>query len=364
MSATEEVEPLRRDNVSAFAAAPQVGVASSPWVMVAAVSGALALGVLAFMTLNAGRLETAREDASPQPITPQPDYDAVPYDTGDSRYDRVVPDTDYPAQPFEALQPEGAAPAANPLSGDARLHSPALIVDLSAEQGSTGGPSPQAIAGAAAGDALSGNERFAARFQGAGQAAQARPLPNPEATIPQGTMIAAVLETAINSDLPGYVRALVSRDVRSFDGRNVLIPRGSRLIGQYRASSELGQSRAFVIWTRVIRPDGVSVDLNSPGTDSLGRGGLEGETDRHFFRRFGGAILLTLLGGAAEAVANDGGSDTQVVVGVARGGGDAASAALAEEINIPPTINVAQGAPVRIFVSRDLDFSAVSGRAP
>src|SRR6185312_11324235 len=181
-------------------------------------------------------------------------------------------------------------------------------------------------------------------------------------TIPQGSIISAVLETAINSDLPGYVRALVSRDVSSFDGARVLAPRGSRLIGQYRAGVALGASRVFVVWTRLIRPDGVTIDLNSPGADALGRGGLEGETDRHFFQRFGGAILLTLLGGATNAVTAD--RDTQVIIGVARGGGDAASTALQQEINISPTIRVAQGTPIRIFVSRDLDFSGVAGASP
>ncbi|MGQ4828530.1 TrbI/VirB10 family protein, partial [Enterococcus faecalis] len=79
-----------------------------------------------------------------------------------------------------------------------------------------------------------------------------------------------------NSDLPGFVRAVVSRDVTGFDGNRVLIPAGSRLIGQYRSGLAAGQSRAFVIWTRMIRPDGVSVALGSPVTDTLGRAGLGG----------------------------------------------------------------------------------------
>jgi type IV secretion system protein VirB10 len=356
----DEFEPLRRDNLSAFQAAPQVGVTSSPWTLVMGICAAAALGLWVFASLSAGRQEgagvappprqTEVVQAPPAYVVPTPDYEA---DLG--------PEPDYEAQSPDVDVLPMAAPPADPMSPDARLHSPALVIDLSEpEANRSGGPGAQAIAAAVGGQGLSGNESFAARF-GAGQAALARPLANPGMTISQGVIIDGVLETAINSDLPGYVRALVSRDVSSFDGRTVLVPRGSRLIGQYRASSELGQSRAFVIWTRLIRPDGVSVDINSPGADSLGRGGLEGKTDRHFFRRFGGAILLTLIGGAANAVGDD--TDTQVVVGVARGGGDAASAALSQEINIPPTISVRQGTPVRIFVARDLDFSSVSGRA-
>ena len=87
----------------------------------------------------------------------------------------------------------------------------------------------------------------------------------------QGTLIPAVLETAIDTDLPGYVRAVVSRDVRSFDGSKVLIPRSSRLIGQYKSGLADGQTRAYVIWSRLIRPDGVSVALGSPAVDFSGR---------------------------------------------------------------------------------------------
>jgi type IV secretion system protein VirB10 len=358
MSDANDLEPLRRDNLSAFQAAPSVGVASSPWALALGVISAAALGLLVFAALDASRQQAAKiETPAPERVVVQPPPAYVAPPAYEAELEPMPPFEEEPSAEVLPLE----APQADPLSADARLHSPALIIDLSTPEGAgPGGPSAQAIAGAIAGDALSGNERFAARF-GGGQAAQARPLANPSMTIPQGAIIAGVLETAINSDLPGYVRALVSRDVRGFDGDAVLVPRGSRLIGQYRASSDLGQSRAFVIWTRLIRPDGVSIDINSPGADALGRGGLEGETDRHFFRRFGGAILLTLLGGAADAVGDD--SDTQVVVGVARGGSDAASAALSEEINIPPTISVAQGTPVRIFVARDLDFSSVSGRA-
>jgi type IV secretion system protein VirB10 len=83
-----------------------------------------------------------------------------------------------------------------------------------------------------------------------------------------------VLETAIDSDLPGYVRAVVSQDVRSFDGARVLIPRSSRLIGQYKSGVASGQTRAYVVWSRLIRPDGVSVALASPAIDDAGRTGL------------------------------------------------------------------------------------------
>ena len=99
---------------------------------------------------------------------------------------------------------------------------------------------------------------------------------NPATTVTEGTMIPAVLETAINTDVPGYVRAVVSQDVRSFDGTTVLIQRGSRLIGQYQSGVQQGQKRAYVVWTRLIRPDGASINIASPavGFDGRNRWGI------------------------------------------------------------------------------------------
>src|SRR5690606_4525470 len=106
---------------------------------------------------------------------------------------------------------------------------------------------------------------FASRVGGVGGApATAASAFDPRTTVTQGTMIPAVLETAINTDVPGYVRAVVSQDVRSFDGTRILVPRSSRLIGQYQSGLQAGQKRAYVIWTRLIRPDGISVALASP----------------------------------------------------------------------------------------------------
>lgn len=348
--------PLGRDNLQAFDAAPQVAVGSSPLAAPAGVVAACALGLVVFVVMNGNRLQAAVETDVERGRAGAERMEMTLAPSASVEQDWPEDFQDYAAEPSLELAPT------NPGVSDvhARLNAPALVIDLSQPDPTAGptGPAVQSIAGAIAGDALSGNERFAARF-GGGAPAQARPMPNPSMTVPQGAIIAGVLETAINSDLPGYVRAIVSRDILSFDGANVLAPRGSRLIGQYRASSDLGQSRAFVMWTRLVRPDGVAVDLNSPGADALGRGGLEGETDRHFLRRFGGAILLTLLGGAASSV---GDGDT-IIVAAARGGGDAASAALSEEIGVPPTIRITQGTPIRIFVTRDLDFSGVTDRA-
>ena len=123
----------------------------------------------------------------------------------------------------------------------------------------------------------------------------------------QGKFIDAVAETAMNSDLPGQVRALVSYDIYAESGRRVMLPRGTRLIGDYNTAITKGQKRLFVVWTRAIRPDGIDIALLSGGTDPLGRAGLTGEVDTHFWQIFGTSALLSILGaGAANAGVNPG----------------------------------------------------------
>jgi type IV secretion system protein VirB10 len=183
-------------------------------------------------------------------------------------------------------------------------------------------------------------------------AVHATKLADPGFTVVQGTLIPAVLETAIDTDIPGNVRAVVSQDVRSFDGSRVLIPRSSRLIGEYKAATQAGQRRAFLMWTRLIRPDGVSIALASPAADFSGQAGIGGQVNSHFFSRFGSAILMSILGGASSLATA--GAGTVIVSGA---GQSAASAAIQSSGNRGPTIKVRQGEPIRVFTARDLVFS-------
>jgi type IV secretion system protein VirB10 len=196
-----------------------------------------------------------------------------------------------------------------------------------------------------------------------------------DALIPQGTMIRGTLETAIQSDLPGMVRAITSEDVYSFDGRRVLIPKGTMLTGEYRSGLSRGQTRVLIAWTRMLRADGVSVALGSYGTDGLGRSGLAGDVDNHYPERFGSAILLSVVGGVSSFIAGlnnegqtayaGGGSyiqqqaQSQAQQTIAQTMSDLAGQALKDSINIPPTIHVDQGTRIMVFVKRDLDFSGL-----
>jgi type IV secretion system protein VirB10 len=224
-----------------------------------------------------------------------------------------------------------------------RHGAPALVVDSSA-------PADNGQ-GAAVPGAPSNGDAFGASNA---QVAKATRMKSPGFTVAQGTLIPAVLETAINSDLPGFARAVVSSDIRSFDGSRIVIPRSSRLIGEYKSGVAAGQTRAYVMWTRLIRPDGVSVALSSPAVDASGQTGLTGKVDGHFMKRFGSALLLSVVGSASTLASGGAGL-------ILTGGESAASVAASRDGQIPPTIKVRQGQPIRVFTAKDLDFSTVAG---
>jgi len=306
------------------------------------------LGAATLWGLNASRMADEQQPVpAPAPVVPGQALAPMPTDVPLVNAVAGAPAPDPALAPVLAAPPMIAAlPATNPYA------SPTIVFDASEL------PLPAAAAvlaneaiGAGAGQSGNAANDFASRIGGVGGGpAAARSDINPRTTVTQGTMIPAVLETAINTDVPGYVRAVVSQDVRSFDGTRVLVPRSSRLIGQYQSGLQAGQKRAYVIWTRLIRPDGVSVALASPATGFDGSGGLPGRVDTHFFQRFGSAILLSVVGGLAAASS----SGASIVLG---GGQTAASTALQQNGDISPTVRVRMGEPIRVFTARDLDFS-------
>lgn len=336
------------------AARPRVRQPQSSWSLWAGVLGAGVLGVMVFNGLSSGR----EAKAQPTPLAPAP----APV---------VMPAPPAPViQPIQVIAPPPPftqSSVARPVDpSEAHWRAPAMVVDFSSPADAAAVQIAQAAVGAAAVPAnesrQSADERFSARVTGgAGDVARASQMRDLGRVVPQGATIAAVLETAINSDLPGSVRAVISRDVRSFDGSRVLIPRGSKLVGQYKSAAAVGQTRAFVVWTRIITPTGISIDVGSPATDRLGRGGLDGEVDTHFFRRFGSSILLSVITAGTTALANSagGGNANTLIIGSPTQANQVASIALQKQIDIPDTIKVSQGVPVQVSVARDLDFSGV-----
>ena len=203
------------------------------------------------------------------------------------------------------------------------------------------------------------NDRSNAASRGVASRMQAGQLSNPSNTIVRGTVIPVALETALDSTRPGQARAIVSRDVYGFDGQKILVPRGSRLIGEYDADLESGQNRILVQWVRLLRPDGATVALDSGSADRLGRAGVRGRVDSKFLGRFADAILRTSLDVGAILLTREI-SDGGVVVALPNTVREAAPQNSEERFK--PTLRVKQGAALSVFVARDLDFTPVENK--
>lgn len=208
------------------------------------------------------------------------------------------------------------------------------------------------------------NSRFARAVSGGGvPVGRASRVENLPYKILQGKLIEAVLEPRATSDLPGMVCATVQRDIYGAQERNTLIPWGSRICGVYSADVRKGQDRLFVIWNMLRRPDGVQVALDSAGADQLGTAGMGGHVDMHFAQVFGMSALLSIIGAGASNM-GVGSSDQYNSAAAYRQSVQQAAAQTSQSvlqpyIAIPPTITVAPGSRVRIYVNRDLDFSPI-----
>ncbi|MFL6770190.1 MAG: TrbI/VirB10 family protein [Sphingomicrobium sp.] len=181
---------------------------------------------------------------------------------------------------------------------------------------------------------------------------------NRSSTIPQGHLIPAVLETGFDSTRPGFARAVVARDVRGFDGSIVLIPRGSRFIGDYQSDVAQGQNRVAIIWTRLLRPDGMTIALDSPAVDTVGRGGVAASVNTHFFQRLGDALLQSTVE-IGRVLAGRTVDDPVIVV--SENSATAAAGQVTSAINYAPTLKIPAGKSISIFVAHDLDFSTAGG---
>ncbi|MCA1288396.1 TrbI/VirB10 family protein [Salipiger bermudensis] len=187
---------------------------------------------------------------------------------------------------------------------------------------------------------------------------QAEVIANPSNTVIQGTMIQAVMETALDSSLPGQTRAIISEDVFSYDGSRLLIPRGSRLIGRYRSGIEIAQKRVTIAWDRIVLPNNQTVQISSFGGDALGRSGVTGFVDTRFDERFGSAALISIISAAPSVAAAQVEDETtaDVLEDVGDDLADATDSVIGEYLSIGPVIYVDQGARVTVMVDRDLEI--------
>jgi len=189
-------------------------------------------------------------------------------------------------------------------------------------------------------------------------------LGNRSLTLPKGTGFTCALKTKIISAASGLVACQVQRNVFSDDGRVLLIERGSHMDGEYRiASVRPGTVRIPVLWTRIRTPNGVTVNIDSPGTGPLGESGIDGYVDNRWFERIGAAMLLSLIDDSVKLViqsqSNDAAASTVVLPSTTSNTSKLAEKVLDSTINIPPLIYQNQGGIVGIYVARDVDFSSV-----
>ena len=195
------------------------------------------------------------------------------------------------------------------------------------------------------------------------ESSRASMLTNRNFLLTAGTMLDCTLVTALDSTLPGKTKCQLSRNIYSDNGKVLLLERGSIVEGEYRSGQmRQGMNRIFVLWTRVRTPRGVQVPLDSPGADELGRSGLSGWVETHFWKRYGSALMLSLVDDTAEYLVQkqrSQGGDSISFSGAGDATSQAAAIALQNSINIPPTLNKNQGDIVNIYVARDLDFRSV-----
>ena len=189
-------------------------------------------------------------------------------------------------------------------------------------------------------------------------ATRAEILPTQRLLLPKGTFVDCTLETAIDSTLPGMTTCITATDTFGADGTVVLLERGTKLIGETRGEVHQGDARVFIVWTEARTPSGVVVRLDSPGTDALGRSGLDGKVNRHFWQRFGAAALVSTIDGLVQSEVQSS-SRSGTVVFDPTASEDVLNDILRGTVNIPPTIRVRNGARIQVLVARDVDFRPV-----
>lgn len=190
-------------------------------------------------------------------------------------------------------------------------------------------------------------------------AVQAKVLPTQRLLLPKGAFLDCTLETAIDSSLPGMTTCITATDTFGADGNVVLLERGTKLVGETRGDVRHGSARVYVLWTEARTPTGVVVPLASLGTDELGRAGLPGEVNRHFWERFGAAILVSVIDGAVQAAVQRSSSAEGAVIVNPSTSRDVMTEVLRSTINIPPTVTKSHGDRIAVLVARDLDFRSV-----
>ncbi len=221
-------------------------------------------------------------------------------------------------------------------------------------------------------------ERMIAAANGQQAAPEAEPVPataaqyirNPNALMVRGTYLRCILETRIVTDIAGYTSCVLTEPVYSINGRSLLLPKGSKLLGQYQLQSK-PIPRVAVIWDRITTPNGIDVTMQSPGIDNLGGAGHPGDMDAHWPSRIASAMLISLISDVFKYAAAKHGEGTTVTYpsgvsveqpfesNTAQTVQDLAEQAIEQSANRPATVTINQGTMLTVYVSQDVDFSRV-----
>lgn len=203
---------------------------------------------------------------------------------------------------------------------------------------------------------------------GSARPTSARFIQKPDALLVRGTYIRCILETRVISDVPGYTACIVTEPVYSINGRRLLLPRGSKVLGYYK-DDPIG-ARMAVVWDRITTPNGIDVNMQSPGVDGLGGAGIPGERNAHWGSRIASALLISLLSDAFKYAAAEHGPPTRVIIdnnivempfesNTARTVQSLAEDAVDQARSRPATVTINQGTRINVYVARDIDFTAV-----
>lgn len=277
-----------------------------------------------------------------------------------------------PPEPVLAL-PLAMAPAAGPPRPAARAGTsvPGLLERRMQSAGALAtGTGPASVeAYAARMDAIGAEGDAGAQDDRPARGAAARPLRRPDTLMVRGTLIRCVLETRIVTGIPGHTSCIVTEPVYSVNGRRLLLPKGAKVLGSYGADAA-ARSRVAVVWDRIVTPDGLDIDIGSPGVDPLGGAGHPGHYDAHWAQRIGSALLISMVGdGFKYAGAKHGPQQVGIASGTvvqspyesdtARTMQRMAHRVLEQGMGRAPTVTVNQGEIVSVHVVQDVDFSGV-----
>lgn len=335
----------------------------------------LALAALAAWILTGGL--SGEEDAPRKPRSEQVFIPAAPRDIPE-----LPPERPTVQAPLEELPPlpvidDARATSSSGMAGMDSLRETASLLERRMQDAAGGSQMGGVNAEGRSGGM--GEEGYAAMLGGQPQQAasqgpadgptSARPLYKPNTLLLRGTYIRCILQSRVISDFPGYTSCIVTEPVYSIDGRRLLLPRGSKVQGSYEADDLIGD-RVGIVWDRITTPNGLDINMKSPGVDMLGSAGNAGHYNAHWGQRIGSALLISLLSDAFKYAAAENGPPQSAIVNgaivqnpyestTARTMERLANMAMDRNMTRPPTVTINQGTIVNVYVARDVDFSAV-----